>query len=72
MRKINITFLIEDSDQIEHQFKTAIESLAGNSLIDYMVFPNTDHLKDNDTFKKLIKAKRQAGKNVDDFINKNR
>jgi len=72
MRKINVTFLIDDSDQVEHQFKTAIESLAGNSIIDYMIFPNTDHLKDNDTFKKLLSLKKSAGKALDNFINNNR
>jgi hypothetical protein len=72
MRKINITIQIEDDDFREHELWTALDGLLGRSMIDYRVFPNTEHLKDNNTFKKLLKSKRDAGLELDRFINENR
>jgi hypothetical protein len=72
MRKINITISIDDDDVLEHRLKLALDDLLGKSIIDYMVFPNTEHLKDNENFNKLIKAKKQAGLELDRFINNNR
>lgn len=72
MRKINITISIDDDDYLEQKLKQSLDSLLGASMIDYLVFPKTEHLKGNDTFDKLIKAKKQAGLELDRFINNNR
>lgn len=73
MRKINITILIEDNDLIEYNLIKLLHSEIGREkIIDYVKFSNTEHLKDNNTFKKLLKAKRDAGRELDSFINNNR
>jgi len=72
MRKINITIQIEDNDLIEHTLVKELNGLLGNSMIDYRVFPKTEHLKENKTFKNLVKAKREAGLELDRFINNNK
>ena len=72
MRKINVTIQIDDDDFREHELFTALDGLLGRSMIDYRVFPNTEHLKENTSFKKLYKAKKQAEENLWQFINNNR
>lgn len=71
-RKINVTFEIEDNDLIIYKFETELRKQFNNSIIDYRIFPKTDHLKENESFKKLVKAKREAGLVLDRFINDNR
>ena len=71
-RKINITFEIEDNDLIIYKFENELRKQFNKSIIDYRIFPKTDHLKDNESFKKLVKAKREAGLVLDRFINDNR
>ena len=71
-RKINITFEIEDNDLIIYKFETELRKQFNNSIIDYRIFPKTEHLKENESFKKLVKAKRNAGLVLDRFINDNR
>lgn len=70
-RKINITIQIDDNDFIESQLHSELKALLGISMIDYMVFPKTDHLKEDKTFKQLLKAKRNAGLELDRYINNN-
>jgi len=71
-RKINITFEIEDNDLIIYKFENELRKQFNNSIIDYRIFPKTEHLKENESFKKLVKAKREAGLILDRFINDNR
>lgn len=71
-RKINVTIQIEDNDFVELKLRNSLIGLLGKSIIDYMVFPNTKHLKENKTFKSLLKAKRDAGRELDNYINNNR
>ena len=73
MRKLNFTIQIEDNDLIEHNVIKLIHSILGDEkVIDYRRFPKTDHLKDDTNFKKLQKAKRDAGLYLDRYINENR
>lgn len=72
MRKINITIAIDDDDFVESKLKTSLDYLLGKSMIDYRVYPKTEHLKENLTFNKLINAKKNAGLELDRFINNNR
>ncbi len=71
-RKINLTFEIDDNDLIQFNFEKRLFGMFGTALIDFRVFPNTNHLKENKSFKKLVKAKREAGLELDRFINNNR
>lgn len=67
-KKINATWIVKSMLE-EHGLVNHLESLGS---IDLQIFPQTDHLKDNETFKKLIKAKKDAGLALDRFINDNR
>jgi hypothetical protein len=71
-RKINLTFEIEDNDFIQQKVEQRLFSILGKNMIDFRVFPNTEHLKENKSFKKLVKSKREAGLELDRFINNNR
>lgn len=71
-RKINITFELEDNDLIVFQFEKQLRNLFNKSIIDFRLFPKTEHLKENESFKKLLKAKRDAGLTLDRYINENR
>ena len=71
-RKINLTFEIEDNDFIQQRVEQRLFGILGKNMIDFRVFPNTEHLKENKSFKKLVKSKRQAGLELDRFINNNR
>lgn len=68
MKKLNATFDIEN-DLAEHQLRQTLEGFGAKYV---KTLPNTDHLKDNETFKKLKVAKRKAESNLYEFINKNR
>lgn len=73
MRKINVTIQIEDNDRIENNLIDLLNSIVGeDKIIDYRVFPNTEHLKEDSNFNKLVKAKRDAGLQLDRYINNNR
>ena len=73
MRKINITFEIPDDDMVETRFRGALHDYIGEkSIIDYRVFPNVEHLKDDKTYNNLVKIKRAAGLELDRYINDKR
>lgn len=73
MRKINITFQIPDDDFKEARFRGALNEYIGEKyIIDYRVFPNTEHLKDDKVYKKLVSLKRIAGLELDRYINDKR
>ena len=71
-RKINITIEIDDNDYTEFKLSKLLNDILGKSMIDYRVFANTEHLKDNKDFKKFVAAKKKAGLELDRFINNNR
>ena len=68
MRTINFTIKIEDNDLIEHKVRSFLENNLGSSIVDIKTLPNTEHLKDYISFKKLLKSKREAQKNIDKYI----
>lgn len=72
MRTINFTVKIEDNDLTEHNLRTHLEGLFSDKSISIKTLPNTDHLKDNESFKKLLKQKRNAQLLLDRYINENR
>lgn len=67
-KKINATFVVNNALE-DHNLWNALKSL---SPMDLKVFPNTEHLKDNESFKKLVKAKKEASLTLERFINDNR
>ncbi len=67
-KKLSVVFNI-DNDLSEHYLRTKLEGIGASH---FNTLPNTDHLKENETFKKLIKAKKEAQLNLDRFINANR
>jgi hypothetical protein len=68
MKKLNVTFDIEN-DLAEHQLRHILEGMGAKYI---KTLPETEHLKDNDNFKKLKKAKKQAEIHLYEFINNNR
>ena len=72
-RRLNITIEIPDNDLIQFNLEKLLYNIVGEEKIkDLRVLPNTDHLKDNEVFRKLIKEKRNSRDEVDKFINNNR
>ena len=68
MKHINATFDIEN-DLEEYKLRQILESIGAKYI---KTLPNTEHLKDNETFKKLKASKRKSESNLYEFINKNR
>lgn len=68
MKHLVATFEIEN-DLSEHKLRTHLEGMGAKSL---RTLPNIEHLKENLTYKQLIKAKYDAQLNLDRFINNNR
>ena len=72
-RKLNITIKLPDNDITQYELEKTLEGVLGKeNITDLRVLPNTDHLKDNEHFKSLIKAERKAKELKYDFINNNR
>lgn len=61
---VNVTFEIEN-DFAEYQLRNVLEGMGGKYI---KTLPNTDHLKDDLHFQKLIKSKKQAQQNLDNYI----
>jgi hypothetical protein len=68
MKHLNATFEIEN-DLAEHQLRNVLESMNAKYV---KTLPNTEHLKENTTYNKLLKAKKSASSNLYKFINENR
>ena len=68
MKKISAVFEI-DSDLAEYKLRNHLDYMGAKYV---KTLPNTDHLKDNTTFKKLVKAKKSAQAELSKFINDNR
>ncbi len=65
MKLLNATFEVSN-DLTEHKIRTLLESLGAKYL---KTIPNTDHLKEDANYKKLVKAKKDAQLHLDRYIN---
>lgn len=65
---VNMTFKVcrENSNYIENLFLNS----SMTDLINYEVLPNTEHLKNDLTFKELVKKAKEAKNNKYEYINK--
>ena len=68
MKLLTATFEVEN-DLAEHNLRNVLE---GMNVKYVKTLPNTDHLKEDKYFKSLLKDKKQAQKNIDSYIDKNR
>jgi len=66
-RKINITLNIPKGELLA--FERWIRN--NTDVIDFKILHDTEHLKDDPTFKKLLRAKYEAVNKLNDFINDN-
>lgn len=67
-KKLNVTFDLEN-ELAEYRLRNQMDSMGAKYM---KTLPNTDHLKDNKSFKASQKAKKQAEDNYYKFINANR
>lgn len=65
MKLLNATFEV-DNDLIEHKLRIHLESIGAKYL---NTIPNTDNLKEDANYKKLVKAKKDAQLQLDRYIN---
>lgn len=72
MRKLNITIELEDNDLVQFNLEKQLNKVIGDKIIAFKVLPDTEHLKDNATFKTLYKAKKDAEIKLYRYINDNR
>lgn len=68
MKKLNATFDIEN-DLAEDRLRNILSGLGAKYV---KTIANTDHLKDNESYKKLIKVKKNAESELYEYINNNR
>lgn len=72
MRALNITIKFEDNDLIEDNIRSVLYTELGSAITSIKTLPNTEDLKDDEAFKKLLKMKRQAQININNYIDKSR
>ena len=68
MKRLNVTFEIEN-DLAEDKLRSILNSMGAKYI---RTLPNTDHLKDNPSYIKLVKAKADAQLILDRYTNENR
>ena len=68
MKLINATFEAEN-DLAEMQIRNVLDGLNAKYV---KTLPNTDHLKEDKHFKELYNMKKQAEKNLYNYVDKNR
>ena len=68
MKLINATFEAEN-DLAEMQIRNVLDGLTAKYV---KTLPNTDHLKEDKHFKKLYGVKKQAEKNLYNYVNSKR
>ena len=68
MKKINATFECEN-DLAEYNLRKILESMNAKYV---KTLPNTEHLKENKNYLKLLKSKKDANANLYKFISENR
>ena len=64
-KKINATFTVENKLQ-EYKLYNMLEAKGGKYL---NILPNTDHLKEDENYKKLVKGKKDAQLHLDRYVN---
>jgi len=70
MRLINFTVECEDSDLSEHGLRQWMDDNVQPKYV--KTLKNTDHVKDDKHYKKLLKSKKDLQKNIDDYIDSKR
>lgn len=68
MKKINATFEVEN-DLAEFKLRNTLSGLNAKYI---KTLPNTEHLKEDSHFKKLLMSKKKAEENLYNYIDKNR
>ena len=68
MKHLNATFEIEN-DLAEYQLRNVLKGMGAKYV---KTLPETEHLKEKTSFKKLYKAKKQAEEELWQYINDNR
>lgn len=68
MKYLNATFQIEN-DLSEHNLRNVLEGMNAKYV---KTLPDVEHLKENETYKKLVKGKKDAQLRLDRYINDNR
>ena len=68
MKLLNASFEIEN-DLAEYNLRNVLKGMNAKYV---KTLPDVDHLKENETYKKLIQAKMSAQLNIDRYINDNR
>lgn len=71
-RKLSVVIEFEDNDFLEHKIRNSLKSNYHLTDKELTTLPQTEHLKDNKHYKKLLSDVIQAKKNLSNFINKNR
>ena len=68
MKKLSVVFEIEN-DLAEHKLRQTLEALGAKYV---KTLPDTEHLKENENYKQLLKAKKEAELKLYRYVNKNR
>ena len=68
MKHLSATFEIENDLQ-EYQLRNALESMNAKYI---KTLADTEHLKEDTSFKELVKAKKDVQLKIDRYINDNR
>lgn len=68
MKRLNATFDIPN-DLAEYTLRNTLEGMGAKYV---KTMADTEHLKDNEHYKKLIKLKKDAESQLYEFINNNR
>ena len=69
-RLINFTVECDNTDFAEHQLREWMQTYAEPKYV--KTLKNTDHVKDDKHYKKLLKSKKDLQKNIDDYIDSKR
>ncbi len=68
-RTINVTFKIEDNDQIEYAFEKELRSNFNSAITDYQVLPNTKVMYEKDSvYRALCIDYRKLKQKRNDYI----
>tara|TARA_R110002012_G_scaffold287972_1_gene480568 strand:+ start:1704 stop:1919 length:216 start_codon:yes stop_codon:yes gene_type:complete len=70
MKTLYVLIEFEENPLVEGNLINKLNS--DYNVKDFKVLPKTEHLKNNESFKKLVKYKKEAARELDRFINDNR
>lgn len=68
MKLLSATFEVEN-DLAEHYLRTSLSGMGAKYL---KTFPRTEHLKEDPKYKELLKQRKQAEKNLYNYIDSRR